>query len=849
MKKRNVFLLFLLSVFVLSAGISLSGCGGASNSSSPATLTGTVKGGFTSITPTSVAVYGCTEMDFSNCKQVGTTVPTSSSFTITYDAASVDTSYFVEATVGDVELEAVVPPNIPSGGITVNEYTTLLTQEAYYYAQKTNAANAGLTTANILSLEDPSYDGMPNTSVNNYPESSVTLNEGVSNIDLWNIEPYLVVMADDIAACIDASASPYTSLAATSACTTLESDVNTGIGTATSAPTTVQGILSNIASTLTTYYGSPSNTAYKSALETMQGNLYSLLPSSPDFTYSFLPSSTFPNSTAFSPSTVPQPPIASSVPNSSVLGGFSITAGEPPSGSPNGLVLMYDAGCLNCHTITTNINSIPYTLGPGAPFNNPSSPYYVAPDLSYVANYLNFLGIGIAVDVMTSLPTAGVQDTINPVPVFNGTQQTGIELGEPLTLSEIETIDGYLETLSVGSGNYVAINYSMSSGGTVTASAPQKVSGCPSGYTAVTSYESSTATPLSSTSNGKVCVDESDAVPVLNTAGCLNCHTLFDTQGEPFYHTNATGFHIFPSGAVGPDLSDIGTFVKSYYIDTGLGGYSDLMADDGSSGVLAYDITGIESNIANDLGGSGSPESYFNNTILQSSAPVSKYAGGSTIYTSTNAAQETCLFCHYVNGYDGIVDTNGVPTGSGSFTASGSIITDGGTVSAITPYAIDVSGYSCSAGYMLISNFCSQSVTVGGAGVTFGTIIDDTLIGSGGGFGSNNGPMNDGLSSVAAPGSVSAATGSATGEVNLGWTSTNSSSAQIATDFVVLESTASSGPFTPVGIVITADNATQSYGYAVGGLTSGTTYYFKVEALNNSTGLTATSSSVSAAAK
>ena len=733
-KKLNVFLIFLLSVFVLSAGISLSGCGGTAGtsrqssaaSSGGVTLTGTVKGGFKSITATSVAVYGCTAMDISNCTEIASVIPDSSSFSITFNPDSVDTSYFVEATVGDVELEAVVPPNIPSGGITVNEYTTMLTQEAYYYTQKTNAVNAALTTVNILSLEDPSCDGMPNTISS-------------SNTSLQAIEPYLVVMADDIAACIDASASPYTSLASTSACTTLESDVNTGIGTATSAPTTVHGILSNIADTITTYYANQTNSADKAALLTMQDALNTIIPNSPDFTYSFS------NLTGFSPSTTPQPSIG----GSSIS--FSITMIKPPSSSPDGLVLMHDAGCLSCHTITTSINSVPYTFGPGAPFNNPSSPYYAAPDLSYVANYLNFLGIGIAVDTMIALPTAGIQDTINPVPVFNGNTYIGVGLGEPLTLSEIETIDGYLETLSVGPGNYVAINYSMSSGGTVTASAPQKVSGCPSGYTAVPSYESSTAVLLSSTSNGKVCVDESDAVPVLNTAGCLNCHTLFDTQGEPFYHTNATGFHIFPSGAVGQDLSDIYTILApagfNRYIHLYLGGLSlgDVgfnpefatafnMADDGENGFLAYDITGIENNIANDMGENGNPEPYFTKPLLALNAPVSEYVGGGTngysnVYISTNVVQETCFLCHYVAGYNGFINSTGVPDGLGGFAARGGIITDSSTPppnysfpSWLQQYGDIGDGACIFMGYGGFDNsgaFCAQSVTVGGTSVTF----------------------------------------------------------------------------------------------------------------------------------
>jgi hypothetical protein len=355
----------------------------------------------------------------------------------------------------------------------------------------------------------------------------------------------------------------------------------------------------------------------------------------------------------------------------------------------------------------------------------------------------------------------------------------------------------------------------------------------------------------------------------------LNCHTLFDTQGEPFYHTNATGFHIFPSGAVGPDLSDIYTLLKpagyNVFINEVFGGKNALyendgslqMTGDGSTGPLAYDITNIDSNIANDLGENGNPEPYFTKPLLALNAPVSEYVGEGTngysnVYTSANALQESCFLCHYVAGYNGI--SSMIPNGSGGLTSGGMIITDGGNIFPVPTEQMDIGSAQCNymgdwigggsggEGFGNSGALCTQSVTVGGTNVTFDAIISDTLDDPE--YNTlRNGPIDEypWPAVAAAPSSVSAATGSATGEVNLSWTSTNSSTGQLALDFVVLESSTSSGPFTPVGSVIIADNPTQSYSYTVNGLTSGTTYYFEVEAIAT-IGITA-SSSVSAAAK
>ena len=412
MKTKNGLLILILSIFIFSGSIVLSGCGGGAgsssggtasgSSSSPAgTITGQVKGGLTAIAGATVQLYGCTAQTASSCTAVSTPVSTNSSggFTIVYNPSSADTTYYLQATKGSIELQAIVPSNIPSGGITINEYSTFVTQEAFNYGQENNL---GATASYIEGLmADP---------------TSATPASISSAGSLSAIEPYLVTMADDLAACIDASTSPYTSLASTAACTSLESDVTTA--TASTAPTTVPGILGNIAATLTTYYSNMTNGTDSGALTTMQNNLYSLLPSSPDFTF------TFPS--AFVPATVEQPPVALISSTETSFQGTVGSGGNSPTSSPTGLTVMSTAGCLQCHTITVS----GVTYGPGAPFNDPSSPDYIAPDLSNIGSELSSTGLTLAVNVMNT--------------------QLASELSSTLTSSEVTSIVTYLGTLTSG---------------------------------------------------------------------------------------------------------------------------------------------------------------------------------------------------------------------------------------------------------------------------------------------------------------------------------------------------------------------------------------------------------------
>ena len=566
MKTKNGFLILILSIFIFSGSIVLSGCGSGAGSSSggtalgslssPAsTITGQAKGGLTPIAGATVQLYGCPTQTASSCTPISTPVSTSSSggFTIVYNPSSADTTYYLQATEGDIELQAIVPPNIPSGGITINEYSTFVTQEAFDYGQENNL---GATASYIEGLMADPTSATP----------AVLAGAGGS---LSAIEPYLVTMADDLAACIDASSSPYSSLASTAACTSLESDVTTA--TATTAPTTVPGILGNIAATLTTYYSNMTNGTDSGALTTMQNNLHSLLPSSPDFTF------TFPST--FAPATVEQLPVALISSTETSFQGTVGSGGTPPSSSPAGLTTMSTAGCFQCHTITVS----GVTYGPGAPFNNPSSVDYIAPDLSNIGSELSSTGLTLAVNVMNT--------------------QLASELSSTLTSSEVTSIVTYLETLTSG------------------------------------------GTPSINTANGET---------IMQSAGCLGCHTV----------NGATmpGFSI--AGGVGPDLSTIGSTINSTGIGIGVNYMaSNIMSSGVASALSSADISTIESYLGSLQG-----------------PTVTGYTKGEPLYESASTVmaqlQETCLLCHSGDGYNGATTTfsaspgpnfyNIAPIGSGT---------------------------------------------------------------------------------------------------------------------------------------------------------------------------------------
>ena len=554
MKTKNGLLILILSIFIFSGSIVLSGCGGGAgsssggtasgSSSSPAgTITGQVKGGLTAIAGATVQLYGCTAQTASSCTAVSTPVSTNSSggFTIVYNPSSADTTYYLQATEGDIELQAIVPSNIPSGGITINEYSTFVTQEAFDYGQQNNL---GATASYIEGLMADPTSATPAVLSSTSPLSA--------------IEPYLVTMADDLAACIDASTSPYLSLASTAACTSLESDVTTA--TATTAPTTVPGILGNIATTLTTYYSNMTNGTDSGALTTMQNNLHSLLPSSPDFG--------FPS--AFAPATVEQPPVALISSTEASFQGTVGSGGNLPTSSPAGLTVMSTAGCLQCHTITVS----GVTYGPGAPFNDPSSPDYIAPDLSNIGSELSSNGLTLAVNVMNT--------------------QLASELSSTLTSSEVTSIVTYLGTLTSG------------------------------------------GTPTITATSGET---------IMQSAGCLGCHTV----------NGATmpGFSI--AGGVGPDLSTIGSTINSNGIGIGVNYMASNIMSSGVNTALSSYLSTIESYLG----------------TLQGPATTG-YTNGKPLYEGASSTmvqlQETCLLCHSGPGYNGATTTFSASPGPNFYT-------------------------------------------------------------------------------------------------------------------------------------------------------------------------------------
>ncbi len=252
---------------------------GTGTASSSVSVSGTVNGGLTPMSGATVKIYGCTEMASASCAAIDASPVTTNgdgAFTLSYNPVSADTSYYLEATLGPIELEAVIPAQIPAGGITMNEYTTFIAQEIYSYNQQANATGLGLTAAGIMSMEDASFDGQPSQSPNFY---------------MSPIEPYLVIMADGLASCIDAAyaANPANPVLTSNACASLENLVtDSSIPNAGQTPSTVAGILGNMAAVFNAYYGNTSNTAYIGGVTAMQIGLYGMMTSGGSyFTFAF----------------------------------------------------------------------------------------------------------------------------------------------------------------------------------------------------------------------------------------------------------------------------------------------------------------------------------------------------------------------------------------------------------------------------------------------------------------------------------------------------------------------------------------------------------------------------------
>ena len=133
------------------------------------------------------------------------------------------------------------------------------------------------------------------------------------------------------------------------------------------------------------------------------------------------------------------------------------------------------------------------------------------------------------------------------------------------------------------------------------------------------------------TGGGTPAIDFTGGGTIFYTAGCLGCHTV---SGEP-----AAGFST--PGGVGPDLSTVGSTLSSSAINNY--GVPEMVTSVMSSGVSA-DLSSAETSIEAYL------EGLTASKPLYASAPTTT-AGGNEI--SVPMVQETCLLCHYVNGYNG----------------------------------------------------------------------------------------------------------------------------------------------------------------------------------------------------
>ena len=634
MKTKNGFLILILSIFIFSGSIVLSGCGGGAgsssggtasgSSSSPAsTITGQVKGGLTAIAGATVQLYGCTAQTATSCTAVSTPVLTGSSggFTIVYNPSSANIAYYyLQATLGSIELQAIVPSNIPSGNITINEYSTFVTQEAFDYGQENNL---GATVSHIeeVLISNPT-SAMP---------ASIS---GTGSLSA--IEPYLVTMADDLAACIDAAytANPTNPALTGTACTNLESAVTPA--TTSTAPTTVPGILGNIATTLTTYYNNMTNGIDSNALTTMQNNLYNLLPSNPDFTFMF-PST-------FAPATAEQQPIGVYIPN-------TVAAPAPPQNSPAGLTDMYNAGCFQCHTLTYTTQQNHFY--PPSTYSTGIKPSAIAVDSSgnaWVANNGNntITEISSSGTVLGTYPTgkdpsAIAIDASGNIWVLNDYHGTITEISSSGTV--LGTYGTYGTYFAYGSsaiaidpsGNIWGINYynntitEIGSSGTVlgtysTGGHPSAIAIDPSGNIWVIADNdtiikfSSSGTVLGTYSTGgypdAIAIDSSGNVWVANygngTAGTASgdSNIMELSSSGTVIGTYVAG--IYPSAIAVDPSGDISVI-------NGINYYNNTITEIGSSGtVLGTYPTGIKpSAIAVDSSGDVWFTNTYNNTVTE----------------------------------------------------------------------------------------------------------------------------------------------------------------------------------------------------------------------------------------
>ena len=135
-------------------------------------------------------------------------------------------------------------------------------------------------------------------------------------------------------------------------------------------------------------------------------------------------------------------------------------------------------------------------------------------------------------------------------------------------------------------------------------------------------------------------INTASGLTIMQSAGCLGCHTVNGQAG--------TGFSI--PGGVGPDLSTIGSTLNSAGISKAFGGMGGM---GGRITMMSLLAPGLSSELTN--GDISTIESYLG--TLRGPAATG-YTNGAPLYASAAAdsemLQETCELCHGNSPYNGV---------------------------------------------------------------------------------------------------------------------------------------------------------------------------------------------------